>query len=70
MKKKIDYSPLVEKIRDYGINRFYMDSGIGGSMDFLYRLEEGRPITLKSLNRCCEFFGCDIWDLIKEVDDD
>lgn len=70
MKRKIDYSPLVEMIRDYGISRFYRDTGIGGKMNFIYQLEQGRPISLKSLDACCDFFDCDIWDLIREVEYD
>lgn len=66
---KVTYNGLSEKIRDYGVSRFYRDTGIGGKMNFLYQLEEGRPISIKSLNACCEFFECDIWDLIEEVEE-
>lgn len=68
--RKVTYHGLSEKIRDYGVSRFYRDTGIGGKMNFLYQLEEGRPISIKSLDACCDFFECDIWELIEEVCDD
>lgn len=66
---RVTYNGLSEKIRSYGISRFYRDTGIGGKMNFLYQLEEGRPISIRSLDACCTFFECDIWDLIEEVDE-
>lgn len=68
--KKIDYAKLIDKVQDYGINAFYRDCGVGGNMAFVYKIIRGGNISLKSLDRCCEFFDCDIKDLIEVVDDD
>lgn len=68
--KKIDYTKLIDKVQDYGVNAFWRDSGIGGNMAFIYKIQKGGDISLKSLDRCCKFFKCDISDLIKVVDDD
>lgn len=66
---KIDYTKLIDKIRNYGINIFFRDSGIGGTPLFIYRLEQGGDISLKNLDKCCKFFNCGIFDLIEVKDD-
>lgn len=62
---KIDYTGLINKVRDYGIAPFFHDTGIGGNQLFIYRIEYGGNISLKNLDRCCKFFNCDIKDLIE-----
>lgn len=67
--RKIDYTKLIDKVHDYGVNSFFRDSGIGGNMSFIYKLINGGQISLKSLDRCCKFFDCNISDLIEVKDD-
>ena len=62
---RIDYTKLINKVRDFGVMPFFYKTGIGGSPLFIYRIEEGGDISLKSLNRCCKFFNCQINDLIE-----
>ena len=62
--KRIDYTGAIEKIRAYGITAFYRDSGIGGKMNFVYNLEHGGNMTMKSLDELCRFFSCGVEDLI------
>ena len=66
---RIDYTKLIERVRNYGINPFFRDTGIGGNQLFIYRIEDGGDISIKNLDRCCTFFNCEISDLIEVKDD-
>lgn len=63
--KRIDYTKLLVKVKRYGVAAFYRNTGIGGSQMFTYKLEHGGDISLQCLDKCCEFFNCDISDLIE-----
>ena len=67
--KRIDYTGVIDKIRAYGITAFYRDAGIGGKMNFVYNLEHGGNMTMKSLDELCRFFHCGVEDLISLKED-
>ena len=65
----ICYDGLIKKLRSVGALQFKRDNVLGQAT--YYGLLNGKSsLTLKSLDKLCKYFNCDIADLIEYVPDD
>lgn len=61
----ITYKGLREKVIERGLKWQDIKKEVGVSNDVIAKINKNEYITLRSLERFAEYFGCDIGDLVQ-----
>lgn len=60
----INYSPLFKKLIDENMTKTQFRYALGLSIATLARMSKGKNISLSIINKICEYFNCDVNDII------
>lgn len=65
----ISYKPFYQTLLKRGITEYNLIYKQGLSANTLYRMKQGKNITLKTLDTLCFILDCDVCDIIGYVKD-
>lgn len=65
----ISYKPFYQTLLKRGITEYNLIYKQGLSANTLYRMKQGKNITLKTLDTLCFILDCDVCDIIEYVKD-
>lgn len=60
----INYSPLFKKLIDENMTKTQFREELGISTATLARMSKGQSISLSTIKKICEYFNCDVNDII------
>ena len=64
----ISYSPFYKTLKEKQITEYrLLKNGFSGNT--LYRMSQGEPITTKTLDQLCQALNCEVYDIIRYVED-
>lgn len=66
----ISYQPFYQTLIKRGMTEYHLIYKEGFSANTLYRMKQGKNITLKTLDTLCAILDCDIPDIIQYVKED
>ena len=66
----ISYEPFYRTLREKGITEYQLIYKQGFSANILYRMKQGKTITLKTLDTLCFILDCDVTGIIQYVPDE
>ncbi|WP_298024343.1 helix-turn-helix transcriptional regulator [uncultured Dysosmobacter sp.] len=65
----ISYEPFYRTLREKGVTEYQLIYKQGFSANILYRMKQGKTITLKTLDTLCFILDCDVTGIIQYVPD-
>lgn len=65
----ISYKPFYQTLFKRGITEYHLIYKQGVSANTLYRMKQGKNITLKTLDTLCFILDCEVSDIIEYVRD-
>lgn len=68
--RMISYQPFYQTLIKRGMTEYHLIYKEGFSANTLYRMKQGKNITLKTLDTLCAILDCDIPDIIQYVKED
>ena len=68
--RMISYQPFYQTLIKRGMTEYHLIYKEGFSANTLYRMKQGKNITLKTLDTLCAILDCDIPDIIQYVKDE
>ena len=66
----ISYEPFYRTLREKGVTEYQLIYKQGFSANILYRMKQGKTITLKTLDTLCFILDCDVTGIIQYVPDE
>lgn len=66
----ISYAPFYKTLLEKNVTEYQLIYKHGLSANTLYRMKQGRTITLKTLDTLCFILSCDIGDIIEYIPDE
>lgn len=63
------YNPLWKMLIDKGLNKTTFAQNCGISKTTLAKMSKGQYIDMKSLDKICNYFNCNISDIVEHIEE-